>query len=73
MVAGIVVTGAAGQLGRLVIAGLLKIAPAAHVIGIVRNAAAARTWRIAVSSSGRPTTTMPPPSRGGSRAPPGCL
>ena len=42
MVARIVVTGAAGQLGRLVIAGLLKIAPAAHVIGIVRNAAAAK-------------------------------
>ena len=42
MVARIVVTGAAGQLGRLVIARLRKIAPAAHVIGMVRNAAAAR-------------------------------
>jgi NAD(P)H dehydrogenase (quinone) len=42
MVARIVVTGAAGQLGRLVIAGLQKIAPAAHVVGIVRNAAAAK-------------------------------
>jgi NAD(P)H dehydrogenase (quinone) len=38
----IIVTGAAGQLGRLVVAELLKIAPAAHVIGLVRNAAAAK-------------------------------
>jgi NAD(P)H dehydrogenase (quinone) len=38
----IIVTGAAGQLGRLVVAELLKIAPAAHVIGLARNAAAAK-------------------------------
>jgi NAD(P)H dehydrogenase (quinone) len=38
----IIVTGATGQLGRLVVADLLKIAPAAHVIGLVRNAAAAK-------------------------------
>ena len=38
----IVVTGASGQLGRLVIAELLRMAPATHVIGIVRNAAAAQ-------------------------------
>lgn len=37
----IVVTGATGQLGRLVIADLLKKAPAARVIGLVRNTAAA--------------------------------
>jgi NAD(P)H dehydrogenase (quinone) len=38
----IVVTGATGQLGRLVIADLLKIAPSAHIIGLVRNPAAAK-------------------------------
>lgn len=37
----IVVTGANGQLGRLAIAELAKIAPKAHVIGLVRNVAAA--------------------------------
>ena len=37
----IVVTGASGQLGRLVVADLLRIAPEAHVIGIVRNQAVA--------------------------------
>jgi NAD(P)H dehydrogenase (quinone) len=37
-----IVTGATGQLGRLVVADLLKIAPAAHVVGLVRNAAAAK-------------------------------
>ncbi|WP_454621609.1 SDR family oxidoreductase [Bradyrhizobium cenepequi] len=38
----IAVTGATGQLGRLVIAELLRIAPSAHLIGIVRNASAAK-------------------------------
>lgn len=38
----IAVTGATGQLGRLVIADLLRLAPTAHVVGIVRNAAAAK-------------------------------
>lgn len=38
----IVVTGAAGQLGRLVLADLLKIAPAAHLIGLVRDPAKAK-------------------------------
>ena len=38
----IVVTGASGQLGRLVVADLLRIAPETHVIGIVRNPAAAK-------------------------------
>jgi NAD(P)H dehydrogenase (quinone) len=38
----IVVTGATGQLGRLVIADLLRLAPTAHVIGLVRNPAAAK-------------------------------
>ncbi len=38
----ILVTGATGQLGRLVIADLLKIAPSAHLIGLVRNPAAAK-------------------------------
>ncbi|MCA1451768.1 NmrA family NAD(P)-binding protein [Bradyrhizobium sp. BRP22] len=38
----IAITGATGQLGRLVIAELLRIAPAAHLIGIVRNASAAK-------------------------------
>jgi NAD(P)H dehydrogenase (quinone) len=37
----IVVTGASGQLGRLVVADLRAIAPEAHVIGTVRNPAAA--------------------------------
>jgi NAD(P)H dehydrogenase (quinone) len=37
----IVVTGATGRLGRLVVADLMRIAPTAHVIGVVRNAAAA--------------------------------
>jgi NAD(P)H dehydrogenase (quinone) len=37
----IVVTGASGQLGRLVVADLRVIAPEAHVIGTVRNPAAA--------------------------------
>ena len=37
----IVVTGATGQLGRLVVAELLQAAPWAHVIGLVRNVAAA--------------------------------
>jgi NAD(P)H dehydrogenase (quinone) len=37
----IAVTGATGQLGRLVIADLLALAPAVRVIGLVRNAAAA--------------------------------
>ena len=38
----IVVTGATGQLGRLVIADLLSAATEAHVIGLVRNAVAAK-------------------------------
>ena len=38
----IVVTGATGQLGRRVIADLLRIAPTAHVVGIVRDASAAK-------------------------------
>lgn len=38
----IAVTGATGQLGRLVIADLLRIAPTAHLIGLVRNAAPAK-------------------------------
>jgi NAD(P)H dehydrogenase (quinone) len=38
----IVVTGATGQLGRLVIADLLKIAPTAHLIGLVRTPATAK-------------------------------
>lgn len=38
----IAVTGATGQLGRLVIADLLNIAPAARITGLVRNAAAAK-------------------------------
>lgn len=38
----IIVTGATGHLGRLVVADLLRIAPTAHVIGIVRNAVAAK-------------------------------
>ena len=38
----IVVTGATGQLGRRVIADLLRIAPTARVSGIVRDAAAAK-------------------------------
>jgi NAD(P)H dehydrogenase (quinone) len=38
----IVVTGASGQLGRLVIADLLQKAPSAHLVGIVRNPAGAR-------------------------------
>ncbi len=36
------VTGATGQLGRLVIADLLKRAPGTRVIGVVRKAAAAK-------------------------------
>ena len=38
----IAITGATGQLGRLVIAELLRIAPGVHLIGIVRNASAAK-------------------------------
>lgn len=38
----IAVTGATGQLGRLVIADLLRLAPQAHIIGLVRNPAAAQ-------------------------------
>lgn len=38
----IVVTGATGQLGRLVVAELLQAAPWARVIGLVRNVAAAK-------------------------------
>ena len=38
----IAVTGATGQLGRLVIADLLKVTPSTHLIGLVRNVAAAR-------------------------------
>ncbi|MGY3620453.1 NAD(P)H-binding protein [Bradyrhizobium sp. USDA 10063] len=38
----IAITGATGQLGRLVITELLRIAPGAHLIGIVRNASAAK-------------------------------
>lgn len=38
----VAVTGATGQLGRLVIADLLRIAPSAHLIGLVRNATAAK-------------------------------
>ncbi|MFH0295703.1 NmrA family NAD(P)-binding protein [Bradyrhizobium sp. 31Argb] len=38
----IAITGAAGQLGRLVIAELLRIAPGAHPIGIVRDPVAAK-------------------------------
>jgi NAD(P)H dehydrogenase (quinone) len=38
----IAITGATGQLGRLVIAELLRIAPSVHLIGIVRNASAAK-------------------------------
>lgn len=39
----IVVTGASGHLGRLVIAELLKVAPTAHVIGLARNPAAVQS------------------------------
>jgi len=53
----IVVIGANGQVGRLVIADLLKAAPETHVIGIVSNAAAAKDWekliRYAQAESGR--------------------
>lgn len=38
----IVVTGATGQLGRLVVADLLRMAPTARVIGLVRDTAAAK-------------------------------
>ncbi len=38
----IAITGATGQLGRLVIADLLTLAPAVRVIGLVRNATAAQ-------------------------------
>jgi NAD(P)H dehydrogenase (quinone) len=38
----IVVTGATGQLGRLVLADLLEIAPATRLIGVVRNTASAK-------------------------------
>ena len=38
----IVVTGASGQLGRLVLTELSQMAPSAHLIGIVRNPAGAR-------------------------------
>ncbi|MDI4236059.1 SDR family oxidoreductase [Bradyrhizobium sp. Arg237L] len=38
----IAITGATGQLGRLVIAELLRIAPGAHLIGIVRDPVAAK-------------------------------
>lgn len=38
----IVITGANGQLGRLVIAELLKAVPQAHLIGLVRDTAAAQ-------------------------------
>jgi NAD(P)H dehydrogenase (quinone) len=38
----IAVTGATGQLGRLVIADLLKVAPQARLIGLARNPAAAQ-------------------------------
>jgi NAD(P)H dehydrogenase (quinone) len=38
----IIVTGASGQLGRLFVADLLRIAPEAHVTGIVRKPAAAK-------------------------------
>jgi NAD(P)H dehydrogenase (quinone) len=38
----VAVTGATGQLGRLVIAELLRIAPNVHLIGIVRNASGAK-------------------------------
>ncbi|WP_454624401.1 NmrA family NAD(P)-binding protein [Bradyrhizobium cenepequi] len=38
----IAVTGATGQLGRLVIAELIKSVPTAHLIGLVRDAAAAK-------------------------------
>ena len=37
----IIVTGATGQLGRLVIAGLLKTTPAAHIVAAVRDVAKA--------------------------------
>src|SRR5688572_29416012 len=38
----IVVTGATGKLGRLVIGALLRIAPEARLIGLVRNVAGAK-------------------------------
>jgi len=38
----IAVTGASGQLGRLVVAELLRRAPSARLVGLVRNAAAAK-------------------------------
>lgn len=38
----IVVSGATGQLGRLVVAELFRIAPSTHVIGLVRDVAAAK-------------------------------
>ena len=38
----VVVTGASGQLGRLVVADLVRTAPEVHVIGIVRNPEAAK-------------------------------
>ena len=58
----IVVTGATGQLGRLVVAELLQIAPSAHVIGLVRNVAAAKELAIAVSNFAAPTTMILPQS-----------
>ncbi|HEY0917148.1 MAG TPA: hypothetical protein VGE22_19880, partial [Solimonas sp.] len=36
------VTGASGQLGRLVLAELQRLAPAARLVGLVRNPAAAQ-------------------------------
>ncbi|GEP57620.1 NAD(P)H-binding protein [Reyranella soli] len=38
----IAITGASGQLGRMIVADVLRLAPEAHVIGVVRNPGAAR-------------------------------
>jgi FixJ family two-component response regulator len=68
----IVVTGASGQLGRLVVADLLGIAPEAHVIGI-RNPAAAKDLTDRGVELRAAATRMPPLSPQRSRAPTRCF
>ena len=69
----IVVTGASGLLGRLVVADLLRIAPETHVIGMFAIKQWGRTWPITASSCAWLVTRMSAPSPRRSRAPIRCF
>ena len=59
----IAVTGATGQLGRLVLTSLRERGvPAADLVALARDTSRLDDWAERGVRSGRPTTTSPPPS-----------